>query len=338
MGDNEDEIKQGQDLTIDTAAATVVSIVTAYYTGGTSHVAYLPSIFSGWLTTKAGLTTAKRTGNRAAYLRAMSTSLSAMDTVLSDIIIAYSTYTNAYDTYLTMIVGHSGGFVRFNGNTASSVYTKLQVYSAVNPRNAQGYWDQHSALTTGWYHTWESPSQTSHSIDVHWPKKTWAFNDLSKKYLCDGGTCGVKYRTPKEAYETHREKCGSDDNVDDLARSYGYEGSGLSSMQIKQMILDDRSVAHGCGRSWYTCDSDNLAKQDEHKERDCKIEIPQSGGGTDTCGDRFRRCMGHEKDHDESRWWNGKTVHSDTPDSSSGEEGSTEEQYVAPDPAPTPTP
>lgn len=64
--------------------------------------------------------------------------------------------------------------------------------------------------------------------------------------------------------------------------------------------------------------------------------IPKKDGTSYNCPDKFRECMGHKRDHDESTILNRKTVHSDTPDSSGTT--TTTQQTVAPEPTPTPTP
>ena len=135
---NREKIRTGTATTVTNAAAAVIGIVTAYFTAGTLTVAYLPSIFQGWLATKAGLETGSESVKSTAYLQVLITAISALDTVLADVDTAYATYTDCYDVYLTIISGHDGGLVRFNGNIMSSVYTKEQVYAAVNPRNSLG--------------------------------------------------------------------------------------------------------------------------------------------------------------------------------------------------------
>ena len=42
---NETEIKKGRNVTVNAIAGVAVGVVTAYYTGGASAIAYLPSIF-----------------------------------------------------------------------------------------------------------------------------------------------------------------------------------------------------------------------------------------------------------------------------------------------------
>ena len=146
---NETEIKKGWDVTVNAVAGVAVGVVTAYFTGGTSAIAYLPSIFSGWLAAKEAKDTYSRVWSRDEYLKAMQTTLSAMDTVLGDADAAYTVYTADYAAYLKILAEHSGGLVRFNGNGVTAVYSQDALDMAVNSTPRQ---------TKEWYHSYERPS------------------------------------------------------------------------------------------------------------------------------------------------------------------------------------
>ena len=95
-------------MTVNAIAGVAVGVVTAYYTGGVSAIAYLPSIFSGWIAAKEAKDTYSRIWSRDEYVEAMETTLSAMDTVLGDADAAYTVYKTDYAAYLKILAEHSG--------------------------------------------------------------------------------------------------------------------------------------------------------------------------------------------------------------------------------------
>ena len=167
---NETEIKKGRNVTVNAIAGVAVGVVTAYYTGGASAIAYLPSIFSGWIAAKEAKDTYSRIWSRDEYVEAMETTLSAMDTVLGEADAAYTVYTTDYAAYLKIFAEHSGGLVRFNGNSVTAVYSQDALDMAVNPTPPT------PRQTKKWYHSYERPYQNPpadpHTIDPRYDKTT----------------------------------------------------------------------------------------------------------------------------------------------------------------------
>ena len=122
--------------------------------------------------------------------------------------------------------------------------------------------------------------------------------------------CGDFFNTFSDAESSHKEPCGTARNVDEMVADQ-YWNEMLAAFEPNEgQILAGRNVLAGCGRHYYDCPS---VPDTEHEPQTCSV----SG-----CTVQYRNCLRHTKDHSNH----------------SGEEGSTEEQYVAPDPAPTPTP
>ncbi len=194
---NRDEIRKGTSVTVSGAAGALIGMVATAYSGGAGAVVYLPSIFQGWLATKSGIKTTNEIKKGPAYAQAMSTAISALDAVLLEIDAAYAKYTDKYDVYLEIMASHDGGLTR-RGEVR--VYTKDEVYAAVNVRDAEGRHDHINAKTSGWYHPWanddtpsaETPSQ---SVRVHRPKKHWGFEDITRSFTCLGD-CGLTFDIP----------------------------------------------------------------------------------------------------------------------------------------------
>ena len=197
---NREKVRAGTRATVSNAAAAALGLVTTKLTGGTGAVVYLPSIFTGFLAAKGGIQVGNTIVDGKAYAKALTTALDALDVVLAKIETAYETYTNDYDVYFTIMVEHDGGLVRFVGGHVSDVYTKEQVYAAVNPRRADGRHDEKNAQTKDWYHSWQRPYQkkppaSPQSVDVHRPKKHWDFKDIVRSFTC-AGDCGRKFADP----------------------------------------------------------------------------------------------------------------------------------------------
>ncbi len=291
---------------------------------------------------------------KSAYLTSMSNLLSLMDRARSNVNAAYNGgyldkkppgasvgpvvylehtpgYDPEYDAYLGMAVQHLNAYEWYVGTDYRNVKTLTIEYlePAVKGGGLKGW--KHKRVHDG----------DEHSGEDHVFEKFMTFADfvvkpdLPEKYPCKGDGREM-FRTPYEAYYTHREKCGKEgtESISDMLLTLSIGDTSGSAWRTTRAILAKRSVADGCGDDWYSCDSDYATQTERHKVRTCKIKIPQSGGGTKTCGDSFRRCMEHKKDHDESTIWNRETVHSDSPNRSS----TTTQQTIAPEPEPTPSP
>ena len=133
------------------------------------------------------------------------------------------------------------------------------------------------------------------------PLKTKTCRDKLPSFSCRGNhaagktVCNVSYNTPKKAFYTHRKVCGEEEDAYYTNRN-----------SIRTHISGD-------GIAYYTCDT---AANDRHRVRSCTRDFTDGSGVTSTCGDGFRRCVGHKKDHDHSNLWNWETKHSDEADSS----------------------
>ena len=166
------------------------------------------------------------------------------------------------------------------------------------------------------------------------PVEPWFVDDDLPDIPCKGG-CGVTFPSPSASIGDHQTKCGDGENVDEEAnKRYGQRtatGVLLSGphAHVVSLLLSERSVTAGCGRDYYWC-----TQNEEHKIRFCNKQV-SDGGTSQRCGQGYRNCMPLSTKHNGNSY---KTYHDEDGDVSSGGEGSTENQFIAPDPAPTPTP
>ncbi len=101
--------------------------------------------------------------------------------------------------------------------------------------------------------------------------------------------CGDFFDTFSDAESSHKEKCGTGDNIDlfDTNRPAAEYSAYLGS----------RSVAQGCGRDYYDCPKKPAGT--EHKKQTCTIWVWEKPSGylnafkSYQCGRQFRECM----------WW-----------------------------------
>ena len=101
--------------------------------------------------------------------------------------------------------------------------------------------------------------------------------------------CGDTFDTFTSAESSHKEKCGTGDNIDlfDMRRPANEYNAYLGS----------RTVAQGCGRHYYDCEKKPAGT--EHKEQTCSIWVWEKPTGylnafkSYKCGHQFRECM----------WW-----------------------------------
>ena len=276
---NKTKIEDGEKVMLETAAAALVGIVSTALTSGSSAVAYAPSIFTGWIAAKAGLGTGKLKKSKTEYLTAMSTAVSAFDIALGDVNEKYKIYESDHDAYLTLMASHSGGLVLYDKTTqtTSDVYSKEDLKTAVTEDKTENK----TATTRDWYHTWESPSSsTYHSITPFYTKAHLTIKDLPKTEECYG-SCSDLYRTFYEAWNTKRRKCGTS-----------------TRHTTDDFVLSQRSLAEGCGKIYYSCDTKEAP---DHKIRWCKKDfIDANGVEYLDCGRQFRRCMKKVFDHNRS--------------------------------------
>ena len=138
------------------------------------------------------------------------------------------------------------------------------------------------------------------------------------KFVCPG-VCGNTYTTAGKALSDHYAKCGTGVDVDTFA--------------VPSIELESRTVSQGCGREWYTCEPENDVKDALHRERTCQETAYVYDSHFDRvqkskCLLSYRNCLQKTFDHNPRVL--GKTAHSDVV--------TTQQQYTAPDPAPTSTP
>lgn len=304
--DQEQKIANNRTVTLENVSNALLSLVSTIVTKS-PKAAYLPSVFNTYMTGKSTAEMVSLTLSTKDYLTAISESLSTMDAYLGRLQNTHPEYKTKYDLYLDACVAHIICRPISEGDPQIA-YTKKKLNDAVNPAAPA------NPLNNGWVHPHDSKSQGTHTV---YSKGDWSYSDLPKKYPCkgEGGQKDPndKYRTPSEAFFTHREKCGKDDteDIDNLLKIFAI-GGDPHAWSRSQRILKSRSVEDGCGRDWYSCDANIKSERDLHKVKECEIMIPKKDGTSYNCPDQFRLCMPHERDHDESKRWNKKTPHSNT--------------------------
>ncbi|MDE0313862.1 MAG: hypothetical protein OXM61_03090 [Candidatus Poribacteria bacterium] len=140
--------------------------------------------------------------------------------------------------------------------------------------------------------------------------------NLPNNYECDG-PCTNAFNSPYKAFDSHREKCGTAENVEKAAQSRANEETTPYANWFPERfipgILESRGVLEGCGRHYYNCPD---FPDTEHQVFSCNKTKTNEYGTSVRCGTQFRPCMGHKEDHDLSDWISWKSKHSTTADSS----------------------
>lgn len=150
-----------------------------------------------------------------------------------------------------------------------------------------------------------NPSDTRQPIITIVPSKV-----LFKKFNCFGG-CGYEHDLLDYARDAHKLKCGTGENVDDVMwRIHGhYRNDNDVKRELKQ-----RTLAQGCGRPYYTCNTSDKAT---HEIQTCVKWVYQRGDyygaqlSKSPCGISFRKCLLHTFDHHVDV--PGESVHSTDP-------------------------
>ncbi len=305
--DHHAKLKSGKTATVENVTNAFITVIGAVIPGpGTvtttaNVVKSLPTAFATYSAAKSAVSTLSITFNMDKHQKALSASLSTMDGALSTLTQTHPVYNRLYNEYLQACANH----ILTRNTNFNRVYNAAEIDSAVNT-------PPHD--TDGWYHG--SESQGEHVIYV---RGNWSYSDLPKNYPCegDGGEDDPndRYRTPSEAFFTHREKCGLPDteNVDEM----------IHWVSLKH-TLKGRTVEQGCGMVWYSCDSDHDTKEDYHEVRECnKLVYTYDSHFTDRyttkdCPESYRNCMGHTYDHNNKKF--GMTFHSDEGDSDDDDE------------------
>lgn len=133
-------------------------------------------------------------------------------------------------------------------------------------------------------------------------------------FICPG-VCGNTYTTVGEALSDHYAKCRT----------------GVDTFDFPDEELKTRSVEDGCGRDWYTCETEkNDVNTPLHLERDCNLTVYVYDSffdrvQTSNCSKSYRRCL--KKTYDHNPRVLGKSAHSDEV-----------KQIVSPTPTPVPIP
>lgn len=348
--DNKAAIESGIELTLFGVLGTTATALSTYFSGGTTYITTKAGVVA---TIKKAIDLGVAISARGGYVEAMETAINAVDKqlgVVEDAIVYYSqvydddilTYNGIYEQYLLKLSKHTGHSVSW-------------IDERVNENDID--WDTfpHKQI--------EGQAWTSTHKHFGDEREGFSYEDLPYKYKCRG-PCPVMFRSPHQALRAHREKCGSGKNVDDEAmekalKMAGYDLSSDSypannasilaaAMVIRDDLLRDRSVDKGCGCFYYDCPS---VPDTEHQELTCakNYTYKDADGNkvSEICGDSFRKCMGHKKDHHVS--WPGSSKHStnaldygaetpplsmssDTPDG----DNSNEQQTVEPSPGLSP--
>ena len=317
---NQEKVAKGMDVTVSITGGAIISVAVAVASGGS----LAPAAFAAMLAAKTAGETAATSWSSQKYVDAMGTVSGVLSSALPEVQTTYSTYSSRYSDYIDEYAKHN--LIRFMpNNTPTSVYTSVQLDYAVNT----------SDVDDGYYHaSASSPSDYDHAIRQkqyykHWEEKPLGYGNylwntvaLEAEYECKG-TCTVKFESPYNAWGDHREKCGLPETQ---------TVTPLADYNTRVALLAIRTVVQGCGETWYTCDSDVAEQAAWHQIRTCAKTYTNSNGVSSKCLDdegevvKFRRCLGHTRDHNESDWIPLESPHSDVADSSS------------PVASPTPTP
>ncbi len=301
---NKSDIVNGIELTLAGALGTTASAAVNVFSGGTlSITTKTAALFTLKKAIDVGLAITAHSG----YVEAMEAAINAVDSQIEMVEkakVVYSevydddpnTYNGAYERYLNRLAAHTG-------------WTAEDIDERVNTSDIDDDKFPHKKSVT--------PSH-KHFGDE---RNEFVYEDLPSDYECDG-PCSDLFRSPHKAFAAHRTKCGTEMDVD-IASIRSMSSGGKTSIaqepgvpttpMFAQEILDTRTAEQGCGRNYYDCPS---APDTEHKVRTCNKWIWKKRY-VDTairkvrvmhCGDSYRRCMAHKREHGSS-WW--ETKHDD---------------------------
>ena len=123
---------------------------------------------------------------------------------------------------------------------------------------------------------------------------------LFKKFNCFGG-CGYEHDLLDYARDAHQLDCGTGENVDEVMRRRGFGPIDTNHyMRTLEDELKSRTLAQGCGRPYYTCNTSDKAT---HEIQTCVKWVYQRGDyygaqlSKSRCGISFRKCLLHTFDH-----------------------------------------
>ena len=346
---NKAAIKRGNDAALSGTAAAIVSgaaaAAAAVASGGSLAPAVIPAAYSAYVALQGSV--APDSIGMQELMDAMSIVLSLVDAALADVQAAWSGGTMVVPLLNTdhEIVRDADNNIVFRARTLTGYTVQYRAYLEACARHIG--MDYNSLFETVQMnsgevdsHEFEEPKSYHHYSEEPVAKGTydWETWDLPKDFECYG-PCEDMFRSPHEAFTAHQEKCGTAkkhyiDEYMDIPVS-----ERLTGTTSAQDLLAKRSVAQGCGKTWYNCPKKPNPKEGaKHEVRTCKKTVwekpayPSAEPTGYTCNRKFRRCMGRIFDHDHNLV--GGTTHSDEANSSS----TTTQQTIAPDPTPTPSP
>lgn len=256
---NEDDIKSNRDVTLIATGGAIISAIISIATA--NPVGLVPASYVLVVAGFKGQASWDRTSATSAEIMdAMSTLLSLMDTARSNIDAAYyggylslkppDHYGGSALSYTFHTRGYDGWYDKYLEMGANHVdgYDVSTLESSVKMGKLSGYYHDR-------WHLNDSKSHEDHTFArflwfSHWKVKP----DLEKKYKCHG-VCGTLFRTPYEAYTTHRVVCG-----------------------VKRKIYNAFSVAYritSCPNVWYSCERSTCPDADDHVDNQKKFETDQ---------------------------------------------------------------
>ena len=294
--ENKSKISSGIELTLVGALGTTASVAANIFSGG---MLTATTKTAGLFTLKKAIDVGMSISAHSGYVEAMNSAINAVDSQLGNVEAAIGLVNAVYDL---------NPAVNMNGNVPyNAAYNRYIKTAAINlGRNDPATIDYTINTYDIDYDQLEHVGRSGkHTIAE---RTGFTYANLPYNYKCENRPCDVMFRSPHQAFFSHRKKCGTGENLDDV------ESRSLTYADYADDYVS-RKVADGCGRHYYHCPSD---PDTDHEPQTCS---------TSGCSVKYRNCLSHTKPH---------SNHSTTPDSTTTE--TTENQYVAPEPTPPPTP
>lgn len=292
-------IRSGAKVTLSGIATAIVGVAATASSGGS----YAPVALAAALTGIDAAGTVSDTLDQSKYLSAMSNLISAMDALEGEVSRAYQMrYLTQYSNYIGVAKDHlQVDYVWLN--TSINVQSKDRgYYHKGETPTADG---EHSFVVQQYYMHWQSDPGESPYL--------WNTIALPENYPCPG-PCTNMYRTPYEAYNNgHEIVCG-----------------GSSDPTATEAV--------GCSNIYYTCDENYNGYYEAHKPRNCGLSYwlnTPHGWSKPNCPYKFRRCSPRSAYHETNT--EGSNFYGRCIDYGPGTSEQVN-QFVAPDPAPTPVP
>jgi len=276
------DIATGVEVTLSGAFATTASALASALAPSTPYTA----LAGGLLTLRKAVDLGLSISASDQYDDAIEAADAAVESAMADVAKAIVRYDTYYDnTYFPFVFGHAPA--RVAAGELRVYESKDAMRTAVHSQN----------LTTEWLHADIESISGIDDNDKHtvlkWYSKTGSYSDVEDKYECLG-TCEVMFRSPYRAFIAHRRKCGPDTTKDvneiyQAAIKAG--GNALAGFKAIELALKDRTWDQGCGRVWYSCDSNAADKEVLHQVRTCSKDYTSPSGVTAPCGQKYRNCL-----------------------------------------------